>query len=145
MTAALPADERTREALVWIAWAEGDLLTARRLNSDPDIPPRQAAQHAEQAVEKAVKAGLILRGINFGREHRIETLAERLGWPLGVSEDELERLSVYNTDARYPDSGGEAPTVVEAGDAVAVAERVVRAVRQRLATLGIATDHIAPR
>lgn len=127
-----------------MAWAEGDLLTARRLLTDPDIPPRLPAQHAEQAVEKAVKAGLILRQIGFGKQHDIEVLAGSLGWQLGVPEADLEKLGAYNTEARYPDAGGEAPNDQEAKDAVAIAERVVKAIHARFNALNVATSQVRP-
>lgn len=144
MTAQPPNSPHVAEALTWLAWAEGDLLTARRLLADRDIPPRQAAQHAQQAVEKAVKAGLILRRIAFGRQHDIGVLAGWLGWSLGVAEADLETLSAYNTDARYPDSGGEAPGDEEARAAVAVAGRVISAVRARFDALNVSTSQVRP-
>jgi len=139
-----PAEPHIQVALTWLAWAEGDLVTAKHNLLDPDIPPRQAAQHAEQAAEKAVKAGLVLRQIDFGKQHDVEMLAGWLGWRLGTSAGQLERLSACNTEARDPDSGGDAPNDAEAKAAVAVAERVVSAVRARFNALGVTTDQVKP-
>jgi HEPN domain-containing protein len=139
------AKQKIIEALTWLAWAEGDLLTARRLVADPEIPPRAAAQHAEQAAEKAVKAELILRGIAFGKQHDIGVLADKLGWTLGVTQADLEKLSAYNSEARYPDSGGEAPNDQDAKHAVAIASGVVAAVRRRFDALNVATDKLRPQ
>ena len=71
-------------------------------------------------------------------------LAGLLGWSLGASEADLDRLSSYNTVARYPDSGGDAPNNAEAKRAVAIATRVVAAVRARFKALKVSTKNVRP-
>jgi HEPN domain-containing protein len=61
--------------------------------------------HAQQAVEKALKALLIDHGVEFRRTHDLQTLADRLSSDLGlqlpVSEAQLRRLIPFAVEARY--------------------------------------------
>ena len=67
------ANPRRVGALLEIA--DEDLAGARTLLA---ISPRLARYHVHQSAEKAVKALLEHRGMNPGREHRFESLAEML-------------------------------------------------------------------
>lgn len=65
-----------------------------------------AAFHAQQAVEKALKAALCLRRIEFRRTHDLLELAGRLrdaGVTLPVADDVLQRLTPYAVEFRYDD------------------------------------------
>jgi len=73
-----------------IDMAEDDLAFAR----DSLQSPRHARYHVGQSAEKAVKALLEHRGLNPGREHRFDSMAEML--PPG---DEW-RVRVKSFDAR---------------------------------------------
>jgi HEPN domain-containing protein len=69
---------------------------------------RLARYHVQQSAEKAVKAPLEQRGLNPGREHRFESLAEML--PQGDQWREriqsLDLLSPAATSHRYPTAEG---------------------------------------
>ena len=65
-----------------------------------------AGFHAQQAVEKALKALLCLRDIDFPRTHDLENLLNRLagsGLVPPVSPTQLRPLTPYAVDFRYDD------------------------------------------
>jgi HEPN domain-containing protein len=53
-----PADEARR----WLRFAQGDLVTAELVASAGVLAPHIGCYHAQQSVEKALKAGLDLVG-----------------------------------------------------------------------------------
>ena len=131
--------ERTKLARQWFAKAEEDLVAARHLVklADEECPFTAVVFHAQQCVEKCLKAILTARGIDFPKIHDIGELVEMLPSderpPLSVLMQ--EKLTDYATVSRYP--GDDAPLGrVEAAEAVGAAETVARAVRARLETVG---------
>lgn len=65
-----------------------------------------ACFHAQQAVEKALKAVMFLHGLEFRRTHDLEELAGTLadaGINLPLGDDELRRLTPYAVEFRYDD------------------------------------------
>jgi HEPN domain-containing protein len=131
--------ERTKLARQWLAKAEEDLIAARHLLTlaDEECPFTAVAFHAQQCVEKCLKALLTARGIDFPKIHDNGELVAMLPSeerpPLGVLVQ--EKLTDYATVSRYP--GDDAPLGrVEAGEAVEAAETVDRAARARLETVG---------
>jgi HEPN domain-containing protein len=81
--------------------ADEDLAGAKALLT---ISTRLARYHVQQSAEKAVKALLELRGLNPGREHRFEALAEMLpqGDPWRGRIQAFDLLSPAATSLRYP-------------------------------------------
>ena len=82
---------------------------------------------AQQAAEKAVKALLIARGVEFPYVHdlvRLLSLLGGAGLPVPAPVWRAKELTRYATTARYPDAG---VPVSEAqyADAVEIAEAVV--------------------
>jgi HEPN domain-containing protein len=88
-----------------LALADEDFGAARTLLG---FSMRTARYHVQQSAEKAVKALLEHRGINPGREHRFELLAEMLPkddpWRSRILS--LDELSPAATTHRYPTSEG---------------------------------------
>jgi HEPN domain-containing protein len=97
------ANPRRVEAL--LEMADEDLAGARTLLA---ISTRLARYHVQQSAEKAVKALLEQRGLNPGREHRFEALAEMLDrsdeWRGRIQG--LDSLSPAATSHRYPTAEG---------------------------------------
>jgi HEPN domain-containing protein len=63
----------------WIDKAEADLATARRELVASDFPNYDAVCfHAQQCVEKYIKAFLVYKDIDFPRTHDIEHLVSLL-------------------------------------------------------------------
>ncbi len=88
-----------------------------------DIDSAVACFHAQQAIEKAFKAVMCVRGIEYRRTHDLVELAERLmdyGMHPPVELQLLGRLTPYAVDFRYDDeptmpvSTAEAEQVVDA-------------------------------
>jgi HEPN domain-containing protein len=82
--------------------------------------------HAQQAVEKALKAVLIAYDIDFPKLHNLERLIGLLppSLPLPLWLPETAALTVYATVTRYP-TFGETITEEALRTAAAVAERAV--------------------
>ncbi|MCB9673451.1 MAG: HEPN domain-containing protein [Alphaproteobacteria bacterium] len=94
-----------RRCAAFLDLAAADLDAAEVLAR---VGNQYAAYHVQQAVEKVLKALLLLRGIEAGTEHRLDVLSDRL--PEGdMWRDRLEPVlsySAYATTFRYPTPGG---------------------------------------
>jgi HEPN domain-containing protein len=117
-----------KEELVhgWLVRARNDLITGQRaLTGDPPIP-ETAAFHAQQAVEKALKAVLVLNEVDPPRTHAIEMLMARCG-SIDPRLDRLAASCAWLTDfavgGRYPDSDCQ-PTPDQAREALSLADQV---------------------
>jgi HEPN domain-containing protein len=73
-------------------------LQAMRLNLDPDYPDEEWGFQAQQALEKLLKAQLVLADQLPARTHELALLADQLGEPL---PQQLLELQVYAVEARY--------------------------------------------
>ena len=81
--------------------------------------------HAQQAVEKAIKAVLTSRRIDYPSTHDLEllaALADRAGPPLPVGLDDVPRLTPYAASLRY---GELAPGIVDRPTALRWAQSAV--------------------
>lgn len=94
------------EALRLLRLAQRDQETFEILAAAGDNAHAATGFHAQQAVEKALKALLCLRDIDFPRTHDLESLLNRLAdsGPLPpVSTTRLRPLTPYAVDFRYDD------------------------------------------
>ena len=118
----------------WVQRAESDLKTARHtLKLGKECPADTVCFHAQQVVEKYLKAVLVAEGMDFPRTHDIERVMALLPKRLrpSVSIEEARRLTAYATVMRYP--GNYQPvTVQEARLAVGLARRVRKEIREIL-------------
>lgn len=130
----MPEHERLRlVALEWIAKAENDLKTAAHtLKLGLDCPTDTVCFHAQQCVEKYIKAALVAAGIDFPKTHDIEELIAQLPThiELRITVEEQRRLTRCATGTRYP--GWDEIPLAEARRVVALARRVRREARTRL-------------
>lgn len=86
--------------------AEGDAKVARKLAPDPDIDDEAVGFHAQQAVEKWLKAVMASHGLKEMRTHDLGRLVVLLGKAevdLPPSADLLDDLSIYAVPMRYAD------------------------------------------
>lgn len=78
----------------------------RRLAPDPEIDDEAVGFHAQQAIEKWLKAVMALQGLEEARIHDLGRLLEILG-EAGVDSppgaDWLDGLSIYAVPLRYAD------------------------------------------
>lgn len=116
----------------WLEKAEGDVRTAEREVRVVEEPNWDAVCfHAQQAVEKYLKAALQQQGIAFSRTHDLAALLNLLP---GENEewnpfrDGVEWLSAFAVEVRYP---GETAT----GESATKAVEIMRQLRTHLRRL----------
>jgi HEPN domain-containing protein len=128
------ADELLSVARQWLQKAENDLKNATyTLQMGEDCPTDTVCFHAQQCVEKYVKALLVCNGIDFPRTHDIGQLMTLLPGESRptLTLEEQARLTDYATVTRYP--GDYEPILLsETQRAVRLARRVRSAIRKRL-------------
>ena len=111
----------------WLEHARSDLALAR-LGASGDVLPEQVCFHAQQAVEKAFKAVLLHRKIEFPFTHDLAELLDALAdADIEVPQDlsEADALTPYAVETRYPGFWGEiSDSDVE--EALRLAEEVLR-------------------
>ncbi|MEK6776883.1 MAG: HEPN domain-containing protein [bacterium] len=118
----------------WVEKAENDLKNAAHtLKLDEDCPTDTVCFHAQQVVEKYLKALLVLRGIAFPKVHNIEELVALLSVAdcPDITDVDQDLLTDYATVTRYPGDSEPIP-LAEARRAVAIARRVRKSVRRLL-------------
>ena len=118
----------------WVAKAENDLRAAAyTLKLEADCPTDTVCFHAQQTVEKYLKALLVLRGIDFPKTHDVEELMGLVPPPdrPETAEGDQGRLTDYATVTRYP-GDYEPLSLTEARRAVRLARRVRRHIRALL-------------
>jgi HEPN domain-containing protein len=84
--------------------AEGDAKAMRRLASDLEIDDEAVGFHAQQAIEKWLKAVMAANGLPEEREHDLGLLLEILataGVDAPPGADWLDELSIYAVPMRY--------------------------------------------
>lgn len=109
----------------WVSKAEGDYATAGRELRAAEAPNYDAVCfHAQQCVEKLMKALLIQVGVTPPRSHDLSALYQLLkpvcaewSWPA----QELRFLTRASVEFRYP---GESADFVEASESFELATRM---------------------
>ena len=116
----------------WVNRAEEDYQLAR-LSLQRKLPLTYGATfHAQQCAEKYIKALLNLHQIAFPHTHDLAALyalCQQNGIILPVGEENLEKLSAFAVEVRYP---GMQPTIDEAKEALQIAKSVRRFARKFL-------------
>ena len=108
----------------WLRFAEGDLILARE--QPEGVLVELLCFHAQQAVEKAIKAVLLFYGEKAPRTHSIEALVEIAAKHIEIPEivEESTELTLYASGTRYP-GGYEPLDDFDYRDALSKAEKVV--------------------
>ncbi len=104
-----------------------DLALARLGLKAREVLPEQVCFHAQQAVEKALKAVLLRKGIQFPLIHDIEELieiAQKERCPLPDWAEEMAVMTPYAVETRYP-GHWEDLQETEVTEALRVAQRTV--------------------
>ena len=88
----------------WLRYARGDLALAQ-VSLPEDSFYELLCFHAQQAVEKALKAVLIINNISYPKTHNIRTLLDLLPKEivLPADVDAAAILTDYAVSGRYPD------------------------------------------
>ena len=129
------ADRKQREVGAWIQKAENDIRGAR-IDMEA-VPPliEDALFHCQQASEKAMKAFLADHDTPFRKTHDLDELAmacEEIDASLKETLVPARNLSIFAWEFRYPGDSA-IPSLKEVYDAITTAEKVVMAMRQRIA------------
>ena len=128
LTDRLPPDD-PRE---WLNRARSNLALAK--NRIPDVYIEDLCFEAQQAAEKAIKAVMIGRGIEFPYVHdlgRLLTLLEEGGVAIPSTVRQADELTPYAVATRYPGTVGPV-SAEEYAQAVDVAEVVVNWAEEQL-------------
>ncbi len=118
----------------WVQKAENDLKNATyTLGMGEDCPTDTICFHAQQCVEKYLKALLVLKRIDFPKTHDIKELIALLPSKIRpqLTPEEQRRLTDYATVTRYP-GDYEAISLAETRRAVKIARRVRNEIRRLL-------------
>ena len=93
------------------------------------------------AAEKALKAALVLEGIEFPYVHDLRRLRNLLpdDWPGGPSNVALQRLTEWGAESRYPGDWPEL-TVADATGAATDAQAVYDAITSEFERRGVAAE-----
>jgi HEPN domain-containing protein len=137
-----PEDVRRRAVGAWLTDAYADLANARSLaaHRDEGTAPFGSAFHAEQAVEKGVKALLVWHAVDFPPRHDLGLLVGLVPAEATIRELNVGGLSVYAVEQRYvastsnPMSLNERPTWEEAEEAITLAADALSRVSADLAS-----------
>ncbi len=116
----------------WAARAEEDYLLVRSALRHKKPLTYGACFHAQQCAEKYLKAILIDRDQPFPKTHDLLALSDlcaRAGIFVAIDADQLDVLSAYAVQVRYP---GQDPTPEEAQEALKIAKSVRRFARKLL-------------
>ena len=119
--------ERVREARRWLQFSREDLDVAKELLRQGRI--RHVCYCAQQSAEKALKAALVLDGLDVPHLHDLNAVRNRLpdSWTLKREYPDLAELTVWAAESRYPDDWQEA-TQADADRAVSQARGVCNSI-----------------
>ncbi len=127
------ADSTDHVVAEWVAKAEEDLKTAAYLlKLGRSCPTATVCFHAQQSVEKYLKAYLVFRSTPFPKTHDIEELVTRVPSNArpSLTVEEQALLTEYAVGPRYP--GWRDVPLAEARRAVSLARRVRKQIRSLL-------------
>lgn len=104
---------RSREhAEILLRKASQDIYVLERLSADPATPDEILGFHAQQAVEKMLKAALTNRAIRYGRTHDLTVLVELLHqhqFSFPADLEEVKQLTPYAAEFRYTELPAQPP------------------------------------
>ncbi len=127
-----PPDEAMTRAELWWEFVVRDLGAARILLGQADMEAI-VCFHAQQAAEKALKAYLaFLSEDDIPKTHDLsllQTLVVQRGGDISPAEG-IEHLDQHAVASRYPEE--EAPTALEATEALGSATRLIAVVREAI-------------
>jgi HEPN domain-containing protein len=118
----------------WVEKAENDLLNAvHTMKLGEECPTDTVCFHAQQCIEKYLKAFLALKGIDFPKTHDIGEIVALLPPPVKVElpVEYERRITMYATTARYP-GDYEFFSLAEARAAIRIARQVRREIRRHM-------------
>lgn len=123
--------------------AADDLYVVERLAADVNAPNWVLGFHAQQAVEKALKAVLSFHRVEFPRTHNLSmllALLRRAGLPLPSHEEALGDLIPFGVAMRYEIEFDEDELQIDRQWALQAASRTIRWADETIASSGPGTS-----
>jgi len=120
-------DDATREVVrLWLRKADNDLKNIENNLSSAEVPTDTVCFHAQQAIEKLLKAVLVAYRRPVPKSHdlvRLLTECRDVVPELSAYEDAFDAISDYGVSTRYPDTFSE-PSIEEARRAYGTASSI---------------------
>jgi len=134
-------EENKEKTKKWIRKAEEDLKVAKDEINTFAPATDMVCYHAQQTIEKVLKAFLIFHNKRFRKTHDISELIELCSeidkeFENLIEEKEILRLNFYATEVRYPEALEYGPDIEEAKEAIEIAEKVKEFVLKKLKEKG---------
>ena len=128
-------DERSEYIRQWLFRADEDMAVINSLASQHiEHYTSSICFHAQQAVEKFLKAFLIYHDRDFPRTHDLDYLLEKCcEIDSAFCGIDLKSLTDYGVSVRYPDDFY-VPEVQETKDYINIAKEIKQIVEERLST-----------
>ncbi|MEK6615924.1 MAG: HEPN domain-containing protein [Bacteroidota bacterium] len=124
--------KRRRDVLEWLIKAEQDYQTAETMSRKRKTPvPDIVGFHAQQCIEKYLKAILVLKRLDFPKTHDLIELLEiaiKKEPLLDIYRPELRMLNPFSVQFRYP---GESATIEDSKKALKALRRVRKFLKER--------------
>lgn len=135
------AEKHSKHDLVkqWIEKARHDLGIAETLVLYHSPYTDGICFHAQQAVEKLLKAMLVFFDIPFKKNHNLVYFGDLLSEKVTITDnlyEQFEILEEYAVEIRYPDAGIE-PTDDQAKEALSLAVGISKITQQWLTEHGL--------
>jgi HEPN domain-containing protein len=114
-------------AEVLLRKAKGDESTVEKLLPDPTSHDEIIGFHAQQAVEKFLKAVLARHGVPYPRIHDLTELVDlprenKISFPVDL--EDIDRLTPFATVFRYAELSAEPPQAFDRAWALDIVRRV---------------------
>ncbi len=125
------SDDKLVLVKAWFRKAENDLINAEHTMTMAEPPTDTVCFHAQQCAEKYLKGFLAYHSIDFPKTHSLEdlvVLAKAVAPSLQKDAGEVEILSSYGVEARYPDAPFYDIPKEDAWEAIKMAKQVKDAV-----------------
>lgn len=97
---------------MWFKKAGNDLKNMENNLNSADVPADSVCFHAQQAIEKYIKGATVYYGENVTKTHDLVHLLTAIGKhipELNDFENELDEISHYGVEIRYPDFSEDVP------------------------------------
>jgi HEPN domain-containing protein len=130
----LPSPDQREFAALLLRKAEGDIEVVRALVDNVSITDDAIGFHAQQAIEKAMKAVLAIHGVKFPRTHDLGfllELADRDGVRIPDVVVEARWLTPWSAEFRYDDPP--VPDELDRGASLRSAEQALTWARSAVA------------
>jgi HEPN domain-containing protein len=88
----------------FLALADRDIRAFRKLSDDPEIDDEIVGFHAQQAVEKCLKAVLVKHRVEVRKTHDLQVLLDLLtqnNLPIPPAREGIEALGPFAVELRY--------------------------------------------